>query len=207
MNALLIVDVQNDFCPGGSLAVPGGDEIVPVINGISPFFSEVIATKDWHPEGHISFASSLPGAKPFDVAGRGEESRVVWPDHCIKGTVGAEFHPCLDVKPLTLILHKGFRKELDSYSAIFENDHTTPTGLEFYCRGIGIDTLFICGLAADVCVQFSVLDSLRQGFTVYLLEDAVRGVDQPAGTLEKALDTMKERGAQFINSNSVKDYL
>lgn len=207
IKALCVIDVQNDFCPGGSLEVPQGDEIIPIVNSISPLFTEVIATKDWHPEGHISFASSYTDKKPMDTVERDGETEVLWPDHCIKGSRGAEFHPDLDIVPITLILHKGFRKDLDSYSAIFENDHQTPTGLEFYLKGLHIDEIFICGLAADVCVYFSVMDSLKQGFKVNLIEDATRGVDQPAGSLEKAMDTMRKEGARFIRSDQVEDYL
>ena len=207
MKALCIIDVQNDFCPGGSLEVPKGDEVVPVINSISSLFTEVVATKDWHPEGHISFASSHPGKNPMDTIEKGGEPEILWPDHCVKGTEGAEFYPDLVVNPITLILHKGFRKDLDSYSAIFENDHTTPTGLEFYLKGLNIDELFLCGLAADVCVYFSVLDALKQGFKVNLIEDAVRGVDQPAGSLGEAMDRMRKEGARFLQSGDVEDYL
>jgi nicotinamidase/pyrazinamidase len=202
-SALLLVDVQNDFCPGGSLAVPGGDVVVPVLNAIMPGFSRVIATQDWHPGGHVSFASNHPGAKPFDTVRLASGEQQLWPDHCVAGSPGADFHPRLDTRHLNLILRKGTRTELDSYSAFLENDRTSSTGLEHYLRGLGVKHLFVAGLATDVCVYFTVLDGLRLGFSVFLVEDAARGIDTPAGSLAARLQEMEEAGALRLASGSL----
>ncbi len=163
--ALLVVDVQNDFCPGGSLAVDEGDSIVPVINRIMPFFQRVIATQDWHPVDHVSFASRHPGRKPLDVVDAGGIQQVLWPDHCVQGTRGAELHPRLDVRSVGLLVRKGMNPALDSYSAFFENDHKTDTGLRHYLRGLKVRDLFVCGLATDYCVLASVMDARRLGLS------------------------------------------
>lgn len=202
-SALLIIDVQNDFCPGGALAVPNGDEVVPVLNNTAARFPTVVATKDWHPSGHISFASVHEGATIGEVRKIDGLDQVMWPDHCIPGTPGAEFHPDLAVDHINLIVHKGLDKKLDSYSAFFENDGTTPTGLEGYLRGLGIGQIVIGGLATDYCVYFSAKDALARGFSVFLLEDAVRGVDVPEGNLAKTVDDMKRSGVVFISSQEV----
>jgi nicotinamidase/pyrazinamidase len=202
-SALLIIDVQNDFCPGGALAVPKGDEVVPVLNSAAARFSTVVATKDWHPRGHISFASVHEGATIGEVRKIGGLDQVMWPDHCIPGTPGAAFHPDLAVDHINLIVHKGLDKKLDSYSAFFENDGTTPTGLEGYLRGLGIGQVFIGGLATDYCVYFSAKDALKCEFSVFLLEDAVRGVDVPEGNLGKTVDDMKRSGVVFISSQEL----
>ncbi len=202
-SALLIIDVQNDFCPGGALAVPNGDEVVPVLNSSAARFPTVVATKDWHPPGHISFASVHEGATIGEVRKIDGLDQVMWPDHCIPGTPGAEFHPDLAVDHINLIVHKGLDKKLDSYSAFFENDGTTPTGLEGYLRGLGIGQIVIGGLATDYCVYFSAKDALACGFSVFLLEDAVRGVDVPEGNLAKTVDDMKRSGVVFISSQEV----
>jgi nicotinamidase/pyrazinamidase len=188
-SALIEIDAQNDFCPGGSLAVAGGDEIIAPLNEAARRFSAanapVIATQDWHPAGHSSFAST--GRQPA-------EGEVLWPDHCVRGTAGADFHRDLDLKPVTLIVRKGFRPSLDSYSAFFENDGKTATGLDGFLRVLGVNTVYLGGLATDYCVFFSAMDAVKLGFTVYLLRDAVRGVNYPEGSVEKALDTMKKVG-------------
>lgn len=202
-SALVIIDVQNDFCPGGALAVPNGDEVVPVLNSSAARFPTVVATKDWHPPGHISFASVHEGATIGEVRKIDGLDQVMWPDHCIPGTSGAEFHPDLAVEHINLIVHKGLDKKLDSYSAFFENDGTTPTGLEGYLRGLGIEQIVIGGLATDYCVYFSAKDALACGFSVFLLEDAVRGVDVPEGNLAKTVDDMKRSGVVFISSQEV----
>jgi nicotinamidase/pyrazinamidase len=202
--ALLIVDVQNDFCPGGALEVEHGDEIIPVINTMSNHFPLVVATKDWHPRGHVSFASSYPGKEAGEVIEAGGLQQVLWPEHCIAESNGAAFHPELDTRPVDMIQHKGLKKDLDSYSAFFENDKSTPTGLEGYLKGLNISTLVVSGLATDVCVYFTALDGVRTGFMVYLLEDAVRGVDIPAGNLQSALDDMKDKGVVFISSTDLE---
>ena len=197
---LLIIDVQNDFCPGGSLAVESGDEVVPVINAILPLFSRVVATQDWHPPDHVSFASSHPGRKPLDVVDAGGIEQVLWPDHCIQATRGAELHPRLSVGRVELVLRKGLRQRLDSYSAFFENDHRTDTGLRFYLKGMRAREVFICGLATDYCVRASALDARRLGFPVTLVGDACRGVDFPKGSVERSLAEMRKAGVRVTES-------
>jgi len=201
--ALIVVDVQNDFCPGGALAVNEGNSIVPVVNRLSPLFRCVIATQDWHPREHISFASTHPGKKPFDSINIQNIEQTLWPDHCVQGTEGADFHPHLDTKPFNLILRKGTSQNLDSYSAFFENDRITSTGLEYYLKGLGIKQVYVCGLATDVCVFYTVMDSLRLGFKTFLIEDASRGVNVPEGSLNRALDEMKKHGAKVITSQNI----
>lgn len=199
--ALIIVDLQKDFCPGGSLAVDGGDEIVPIINRISDRFFKVIATRDWHPSGHISFASAHRGKHPFERIEIAGEVQTLWPDHCVQGTRGAEFHDDLNLSPVDLILHKGTSPSVDSYSAFYENDRRTPTGLESFLRGLACTKLYFCGLASDVCVCYSVLDSLRAGFESTIITDAMRGVD-PVGT-KRAIEEMTARGAGHIDSSEL----
>jgi nicotinamidase/pyrazinamidase len=159
---LLIVDVQNDFCPGGSLPVERGDEVVEVINRISPTFTRVVATQDWHPRGHLSFASNHPGCRPLETVDVNGIAQVLWPDHCVQGTAGAELHPLLDTRGIGLVLRKGMTVGLDSYSAFFENDRTSPTGLAGYLRGLGVEELFVCGLATDYCVLATAMDALAR---------------------------------------------
>ncbi|MFP4622145.1 MAG: bifunctional nicotinamidase/pyrazinamidase [Bacteroidales bacterium] len=202
MNALLIVDVQNDFCPGGALEVPRGDEVVPIINQLNKHFENVIQTQDWHPKGHSSFASSYKDKEPFSTTNLEYGEQVLWPDHCVQQTKGAEFHPDMDTQPTQLIIRKGFRKSIDSYSAFYENDHVTTTGLTGYLDNRHIDTLYVTGLATDFCVKWSVLDGIREGFTIYLVEDAIRGIDVN-GTLKQALDEMKNAGAKFVKSDQL----
>lgn len=202
-SVLLLIDIQNDFCPGGALEVENGDEIIEPINRIIHRFPKVVATKDWHPEDHISFASLHEGHDPFDVITADGEDQVLWPDHCIKGSSGAELRTGLDMTGVHLILHKGYRTDLDSYSAFFENDKTTPTGLHPYLKGLDIGNVFIAGLAEDVCVFFSVMDARRLGYPVYILTDAVRGVDTPPGTLEKNRRAMKDSGAEYISTGDI----
>ncbi|HEX4037422.1 MAG TPA: bifunctional nicotinamidase/pyrazinamidase [Acidobacteriaceae bacterium] len=176
-DALIVVDVQNDFCPGGGLAVPAGDAVIPVILKIAPRFEHILLTQDWHPAGHCSFASSHSGKKPGDVVlVEGREQRL-WLDHCIQGTKGAEIHPKLQLDRAELILRKGFRREIDSYSAFFENDQTTPTGLAGFCQERGPGRMFFAGLAYDFCVGFSALDARRVGFEAVVIRDACRGID------------------------------
>ena len=197
--ALLIIDVQNDFCPGGALAVPDGDLVVPVINAIAPSFGRVVATRDWHPAGHISFASRH-GSEIGTTTQIGGIEQVMWPDHCVQGSRGAEFHPDLDRRPIDLIVHKGVRVDLDSYSAFFENDGRTPTGLQYYLSGLGITSVCICGLATDYCVSFTATDAVRLGLKTHVVSDAVRGVDVPPGNVEKTIHDMKAAGVVFISS-------
>ena len=201
MEALLIADVQNDFCPGGALAVPDGDAIVPVVNTLSDAFDNVLMTQDWHPPGHQSFASSHSGHDPYDVIEVEYGEQILWPDHCVQGTEGADFHPDLNLTPVELLIRKGFRPHIDSYSAFYENDRETPTGLTGYCRERGIDTLYVCGLATDFCVKWTALDGRKEGFEVYVIEDAARGIDQD-GSLAQAWDEMNEAGVQVISADA-----
>lgn len=202
MRALVVTDVQNDFCPGGRLAVPEGDEIIPLVNALVEDFEHVIYTQDWHPAGHTSFASSHPGKKPFDRVEMSYGEQILWPDHCVQGTDGAAFHPDLDVTGGELIIRKGFRKRIDSYSAFFENDHDTPTGLTGYLRERGIDTLYLVGLALDFCVHWSAIDGRKQGFDVVVVEDATRAIDTD-GSLEEAMLKMREAGAEMTRFDQI----
>lgn len=195
-HALIVIDVQNDFCPGGALAVPNGDEIVAPINAMMPDFDAVILTQDWHPAGHSSFASSHPGKAPYDLVEMPYGPQVLWPDHCVQGTPGAEFHPDLRTDA-DLILRKGFRSAIDSYSAFFENDRTTPTGLEGYLRNRGIDRLTLVGLATDFCVHYSAVDAARLGFDVTVRTDACRAIDLD-GSLAAAKQAMQTAGVALI---------
>ncbi len=176
-DVLIVVDVQNDFCPGGALAVPDGDQVIPVIHRIAPGFEHIILTQDWHPRGHCSFASSYPGKKPFETIELDGREQRLWPDHCVQGTLGAELHSDLRLDRAELILRKGFRKEIDSYSALFENDHVTPTGLAGYCRERGLTRMFFAGLAYDFCVGFSAIDARNAGFEAVVIRDACRAID------------------------------
>jgi nicotinamidase/pyrazinamidase len=201
--ALLIIDVQNDFCPGGSLAVEDGDAVVSVINRLLPLFTHVVATQDWHPADHVSFASRHPGRKPLDVVDAGGIEQVLWPDHCVQGSRGAELHPRLDTRGIGLLLRKGMNRDLDSYSAFFENDHRTDTGLQHYLSGLGLRELVVCGLATDYCVLSSAMDARRLGLKVTLARDACRGVDFPKGSVEKALATLEKAGVRVVESVAV----
>jgi nicotinamidase/pyrazinamidase len=187
---LLAVDLQNDFCPGGALAVPRGDEVVAPINRIGRRFAHVALTQDWHPRDHRSFASQHAGRRPFETITLPYGEQTLWPDHCVQGTPGAAFHPGLDLPHAELILRKGYAREIDSYSAFFENDRRTPTGLASYMRERGFRRLYLAGLATDYCVAYSALDAIRAGFAVVVLEDACRGIDLE-GSLARAMDEMR----------------
>lgn len=187
--ALIVIDVQNDFCPGGALAVPGGNEVVPIINAMIENFDAVVLTQDWHPSAHRSFASSHPEKSAYEVAEMPYGPQVLWPDHCVQGSVGAGFHPDLRTDG-NLILRKGFRSEIDSYSAFFENDRTTPTGLDGYLRCRGITDLTLVGLATDFCVHFSAVDAARLGYSVAVDLSACRAIDLD-GSLDRALKAMR----------------
>ncbi|WP_424979241.1 bifunctional nicotinamidase/pyrazinamidase [Leisingera sp. S232] len=193
--ALIVVDVQNDFCPGGALAVPGGDEIAAPINAMMDDYDAVILTQDWHPAGHSSFASSHAGKAPFETTGMPYGPQVLWPDHCVQGTNGAAFHPDLRTDG-DLIIRKGFRAAIDSYSGFFENDQITPTGLEGYLRSRGITRLTLVGLATDFCVAFTALDAARLGFEVKVELSACRAIDLN-GSLQAALSQMEAAGVAF----------
>jgi len=194
--ALIVVDVQNDFCPGGALAVAGGDEIVPMINGLIGRFEHVVLTQDWHPAGHSSFASSHPGKTPFEMIAMPYGGQTLWPDHCVQGTAGADFHPALAWTRAELLIRKGFRPEIDSYSAFFENDRRTPTGLTGYLRDRGIKKVMLCGLATDFCVAFSALDAVTQGFSTSVILEACRGIDLN-GSLQAMVTRMRDAGVEL----------
>ncbi len=201
-DVLLVIDVQNDFCPGGGLAVPGGDSVVPVINRIAPAFGQVVLTQDWHPPGHLSFASSHPGRQPFETIELAYGPQTLWPDHCVQGTPGAAFHAELATARAGMIIRKGTRAEIDSYSAFFENDRSTATGLSGYLRDRGLGRAFICGLATDYCVHFSALDAAKSGLEVVVIEDACRGIDLD-GSLAAAKAAMTQAGVRFIDSSAL----
>jgi nicotinamidase/pyrazinamidase len=176
-DVLIVVDVQNDFCPGGALAVPRGDEVVPIVNRLAARFRHVVLTQDWHPRGHSSFASSHPGRRPFETIAVSYGPQVLWPDHCMQGTPGAEFHRGLDIPHAGLVIRKGIDRTIDSYSALYENDRKTPTGLTGYLRERGLTRIFLAGLALDFCVRYSAEDARREGFAVFVVEDGCRGID------------------------------
>ncbi len=196
---LLVIDVQNDFCPGGALAVPGGDQVVPVINALAGRFAHRVLTQDWHPPGHRSFASAHPGRAPFETCELDYGTQVLWPEHCVQGTPGAAFHPGLDTDGAELVLRKGFRPAIDSYSAFYENDRATPTGLAGYLRERGLTRVFLAGLATDYCVAYSALDARRAGFEAVLIEDACRAIDLE-GSLAAALAELDAAGVRRVRS-------
>lgn len=192
-DALIVIDLQNDFCPGGALAVAGGDQIVPRVNDLLAEFSVRVLTQDWHPANHASFAANHPGAAPFSQVQMPYGPQVLWPTHCVQGTEGAAFHPALRADAAHLILRKGTDPAIDSYSAFFENDHTTPTGLEGYLRSRGVTQVTFVGLATDFCVAWSAIDAARLGFAVTVLEAATRAIDLN-GSLDQARGQMRAAG-------------
>ena len=202
MKALLIIDLQNDFCPGGALEVPEGDTIVPTVNELIDTFDVVVQTQDWHPADHKSFASVHEGKDPHDTIKMNYGEQVLWPDHCVQGSNGAEFHPKLNVLKTQVIIRKGFRRNIDSYSAFYENDKKTKTGLAGYLRERGITDLYTVGLATDFCVKWSVLDGIDDGFNMHIVEDAVKGIDLN-GSLEEAWSEMKEKGVNVVTSDEL----
>lgn len=196
-HALIVIDVQNDFCPGGALAVAEGDAVVAPINAMLGEFAVRVLTQDWHPAAHASFADNHPGAAPFSVTQMPYGPQVLWPRHCVQGTAGAAFHPGLRTDPADLVIRKGFRPEIDSYSAFFENDRTTPTGLDGYLRSRGVTRLTLAGLATDFCVAYSALDAARLGFAVTVRLDACRAIDLD-GSLAAALEQMRAAGVSLL---------
>lgn len=201
-DVLLAVDLQNDFCPGGTLEIAGGDEIVPLVNKLARAFPHVLMTQDWHPPAHISFASAHPGAKPYQIIAAPYGPQTLWPDHCIQNTHGAKFHPGLDIPHAELVLRKGFHRGIDAYSAFLENDHVTPTGLAGYLRERGLTRLFLCGLAYDFCVRFSAIDGTSQDFECLVIEDATRPVKLP-GSIESTRQAFAEAGILRIQSEEI----
>ena len=203
-DVLLVVDVQNDFCAGGALAVRDGDAVVPVANRLIAAFPHVVFTQDWHPKDHFSFASAYAGKLPFEAIEAPYGPQVLWPDHCVQGTSGAAFHPDLDPTRAELVIRKGFRRQIDSYSAFYENDHKTPTGLAGYLRERGLERLFFCGLATDFCVAYSAQDARREGFAATVIEDACRPIDLD-GSLPAAMDSMRAAGVAIAMSDCFLD--
>jgi len=209
-DALLVIDVQNDFCPavngvGGALAVPDGDAVVPIINRLAQRFQHVILTQDWHPDGHISFASSHPGKQPFETTEVAYGAQTLWPDHCVQGTPGADFHPGLHIPHAELILRKGFRREIDSYSAFLKDDHTTPTGLASCLRERGLKRLFLCGLAYDFCVRYSAIDGTAAGFECIVIDDATRSVALES-TVESTHAALGEKNIERISHSLLSNH-
>ncbi len=198
-DVLLVIDVQNDFCPGGALAVPQGDEVIAPILRVAPKFEHVVLTQDWHPANHTSFAKSHPGKQPFETVKAAYGMQTLWPPHCVQGSAGAEFHPGLQLPQGELILRKGFRPQIDSYSAFFENDRTTPTGLTGYLRERGLTRVFLAGLAYDYCVGYSALDAQRQRLEAFVLRDACRaiGLNGSVAAMETAFG---QAGVSVIDS-------
>lgn len=199
---LLVVDIQNDFCPGGALAVPDGDRTVRPINALIRRFPDVAATQDWHPSGHRSFASSHPGRRPFETVDLDYGTQVLWPDHCVQGTRGAAFHADLELNGAQMVVRKGFRREIDSYSAFRENDRRTATGLGGYLRERGIRRIFLAGLAYDFCVLWSALDAREQGFEAVVVEDACRAIDLE-GSAAAATAALREAGVALARSDEI----
>lgn len=193
--------MQNDFCDGGALAVPGGNEVVPAINRLGASFAHVILTQDWHPPGHLSFASSHPGGTAFQTIEAPYGRQILWPDHCVQESAGAAFHRDLHLPHAELILRKGFRRAIDSYSAFYENDRKTATGLAGYLRERGVTRLFLAGLATDFCVHYSAIDARREGFAVVLIEEACRAIDRD-GSLALALKAMVEAGVELVTGRA-----
>ena len=201
-DVLLVIDVQNDFCPGGALAVADGDAVIPVIHRIAPLFEHIVLTQDWHTADHASFASAHPGKKPFETIEVSYGTQKLWPDHCVQGTKGAEFHPNLKLTRAELILRKGFRATIDSYSAFFENDRTTATGLAGYLEERDLTRVFLCGLAYDYCVGYSAIDARWLGLQAIVIKDACRAIDL-GGSVEKIEAEFAREGVQVVESSAL----
>ncbi|MHB9156211.1 MAG: bifunctional nicotinamidase/pyrazinamidase [Endomicrobiales bacterium] len=201
-DALVITDVQNDFCPGGALPVDYGDRVIPVINKLSPRFHRVVATQDWHPLNHVSFAKTHH-RNPGEVITAGGIEQVLWPVHCVSGTFGAELHKDLNLEHADLILRKGTDPLIDSYSVFLENDKRTETGLRYYLKGLRIDTVYICGLTLDYCVYFSAIDARRFGFNACVITDACKGLDSPKGNVQKAINDMVDKGVRLVDHEHI----
>ena len=204
MRALILVDIQNDFLPGGALAVPRGDEVVPVANRVQPVFDLVVATQDWHPPRHGSFASTRPGRKPGEVDELAGLSQVLWPDHCVQGSRGAEFARALEMNRVEAIFRKGTAPSIDSYSGFFDNGHRKATGLGDYLKGLAATDVYVAGLATDYCVKFTALDARKLGFRTFLVQDASRGVELRAGDVARAIDEMRQAGVEVVQSTRLR---
>jgi nicotinamidase/pyrazinamidase len=202
-SVLLVIDVQNDFLPGGALAVPRGDDVIPVINALAPKFANVLFTQDWHTPGHVSFASSHAGAKPFDLIELPYGKQVLWPDHCVQGTRGAAFADALDITQAQAVIRKGFHRHTDSYSAFIEADRKTSTGLAGLLRERGITRVYCCGVATDFCVAWSAHDAKAAGFETFVIEDACRAIDA-GGSLAQARQRLADAGVGFVASTTLR---
>jgi nicotinamidase/pyrazinamidase len=201
-DVLLVVDIQNDFCPEGRLAVPRGDEVVPLVNRLATRFEHVVLTQDWHPPGHLSFASTHPGRKPYDTIAVSYGPQILWPDHCVQGTPGAELRKDLQIAHAELVLRKGYHRDIDSYSTFYENDRETHTGLAGYLRERGFTRVFLAGLAFDFCVRYSSEDAKHEGFEVVVIEDACRGIDVD-GSMRVTRQTFAALGIQCVSADAV----
>jgi nicotinamidase/pyrazinamidase len=201
-DVLIVVDVQNDFCAGGALEVPGGDQVIPAIHRVAPLFQHIVLTQDWHPANHSSFASAHPGKQPFEQIELSYGAQTLWPDHCVQGTHGAEFHPDLHLPQSELALRKGYDPAIDSYSAFFENDRSTPTGLAGYLKERGIQRVFLSGLAYDFCVAYSALDARWLKLVTYVLQDACRAIDLD-GSADRAEADFVEAGVEVIQTSAL----
>ena len=206
-DALIIVDIQNDFIPGGNLPVAGGDEIIDGINELQEFFlsknARIVLTQDWHPQDHNSFASMHEGKEPFDPHEEAGIGPVLWPDHCVQGSRGAEFHPKLNLNNAKAIIRKGYNTQIDSYSGFIENDKKTLTGLSGYLKTSNISRIFICGLALDYCVYYTAIDGMKLGFDVYVIPDLTRGIDDPENNIKNTLEDMKRNGIKFVKYQEI----
>jgi nicotinamidase/pyrazinamidase len=196
-DVLIVVDLQNDFCPGGALAVPHGDEVVPLVNRLAARFRNVVLTQDWHPRGHLSLASAHPGKRPYETITASYGPQVLWPDHCVQDTPGAAFHAAVQIPHAGLVVRKGINRAIDSYSAFYENDRRTPTGLVGALRERGLTRVFLAGLAFDFCVRYSAEDARREGFAVFVVEDACRGIDV-AGSVAATRASLAALGVSCI---------
>jgi nicotinamidase/pyrazinamidase len=203
MKALILVDIQNDFVPGGALAVPQGDSIIPVVNRLQKDFDLVVATRDWHPTNHGSFATNHQGTKPGDIVDLNGLQQILWPDHCIQNTKGSEFSPILDTSRIAKVFYKGTDPGIDSYSTFFDNAQKKSTGLENYLKGNGVKEIYIAGLATDYCVKYSALDAIRLGFDTTVIIDACRGVNLQPDDTDKAVEEMKQEGIKIVESRDL----
>lgn len=202
-SVLILVDLQNDFCAGGSLAVPGGDEVIPLANRLQPLFKLVVATQDWHPQDHISFASNHPDHAVGDVITLDDITQILWPEHCVQDSRGAQFHPDLNTETIHRIFHKGIDKKIDSYSAFYDNAHQRSTGLATYLQSQGVEHVYMMGLATDYCVKYSSLDAVQLGFNVYVIKDGCRGVELHPNDIAAAFNEMQHAGVNLIDSSDI----